>query len=165
LRGSSELHGWGDSNLYLRRHRDQLTLTVEHRAAPSLDPIPVQLLEQGTALALTTIDPSTRPQSKYHSLSLAPATRAPSPDPDSSAHLRAAVAPALSSSDLHPLPGPAGPLRPRTSPASEGRLLLRCSFCVGLSTSNHSFRRRQSFPAPTSYRTDGKRKRETDFVQ
>jgi hypothetical protein len=61
LRGSSELHGWGDSNLYLRRHRDQLTLTVEHRAAPSLDPIPVQLLEQGTALALTTIDPSTRP--------------------------------------------------------------------------------------------------------
>src|SRR6266516_2652853 len=32
LRGSSELHGWGDSNLYLRRHRDQLSLTVEHRA-------------------------------------------------------------------------------------------------------------------------------------
>jgi hypothetical protein len=61
LRGSSELHGWGDSNLYLRRQREQLTLTVEHRAAPSLDPIPVQLTQQGTALALTTIDPSTRP--------------------------------------------------------------------------------------------------------
>ena len=25
LRGSSELHGWGDSNLYLRRQREQLT--------------------------------------------------------------------------------------------------------------------------------------------
>jgi hypothetical protein len=62
LRGSSELHGWGDSNLYLRRQRDQLTLTVEHRAAPSLDPIPVQLTQQDTALALaTTLDWSPRP--------------------------------------------------------------------------------------------------------
>lgn len=52
LRGSSELHGWGDSNLYLRRQRDQLTLTVEHRAAPSLDPIPIQLTRTGAALAL-----------------------------------------------------------------------------------------------------------------
>ncbi len=52
LRGSSELHGWGDSNLYLRRQRDQLTLTVEHRAAPSLDPIPIQLTRAGGALAL-----------------------------------------------------------------------------------------------------------------
>jgi RecA-family ATPase len=30
LRGSSEFHAWGDSNLYLRRHGDDLTLTVEH---------------------------------------------------------------------------------------------------------------------------------------
>lgn len=55
LRGSSELHGWGDSNLYLRRQRDQLTLTVEHRAAPSLDPIPVQLAEPGPTLALANV--------------------------------------------------------------------------------------------------------------
>src|SRR5438045_2169074 len=60
LRGSSELHGWGDSNLYLRRHRDQLSLTVEHRAAPSLDPIPVQLTQNGAALALVAVDPSPR---------------------------------------------------------------------------------------------------------
>ena len=35
LRGSSEFHAWGDSNLYLRRDGDgdQLTLSVEHRAA------------------------------------------------------------------------------------------------------------------------------------
>src|SRR6266516_445695 len=60
LRGSSELHGWGDSNLYLRRHRDQLSLTVEHRAAPSLDPIPVQLTQKGASLALVALDSSPR---------------------------------------------------------------------------------------------------------
>ena len=35
LRGSSEFHAWGDFNLYLRRDGDDLTLTVEHRAAPA----------------------------------------------------------------------------------------------------------------------------------
>ena len=34
LRGSSEFHAWGDSNLYLRRDTDdRIALTVEHRAA------------------------------------------------------------------------------------------------------------------------------------
>ena len=33
LRGSSEFHAWGDSNLYLRRVADRLSLTIEHRAA------------------------------------------------------------------------------------------------------------------------------------
>jgi hypothetical protein len=37
LRGSSELHAWGDSNLYLRRRGDTLCLATEHRAAPSRD--------------------------------------------------------------------------------------------------------------------------------
>jgi hypothetical protein len=36
LRGSSEFHAWGDSNLYLRRRSERLVLTVEHRAAPAL---------------------------------------------------------------------------------------------------------------------------------
>jgi hypothetical protein len=57
LRGSSELHGWGDSNLYLRRHRDQLSLTVEHRAAPSLEPVALTLKKNGTALALALLEP------------------------------------------------------------------------------------------------------------
>jgi hypothetical protein len=35
LRGSSDLHAWGDSNLYLSRHKDKLTLAMEHRCAPS----------------------------------------------------------------------------------------------------------------------------------
>jgi hypothetical protein len=56
LRGSSELHGWGDSNLYLRRKGSQLTLSTEHRAAPSRDHIPIQLTQSGSALALTVLE-------------------------------------------------------------------------------------------------------------
>ena len=55
LRGSSELHGWGDSNLYLRRKGSQLTLSTEHRAAPSQDHIPLQLAQTGSALALRIV--------------------------------------------------------------------------------------------------------------
>lgn len=53
LRGSSEFHAWTDSSLYLRRTDDDLTLTIEHRAEPSHGPMPVRLLADGAALALT----------------------------------------------------------------------------------------------------------------
>jgi AAA domain len=53
LRGSSELHGWGDSNLYMRRRGAQLTLSTEHRAAASQDHIPIYLTQVGSALALS----------------------------------------------------------------------------------------------------------------
>lgn len=53
LRGSSEFHAWTDSAIYLRRSDDNLTLTVEHRAEPSHGPIPVHLVVDGAALALT----------------------------------------------------------------------------------------------------------------
>jgi len=55
LRGSSEFHAWGDSNLYLRRHGDDLTLTVEHRAAPSVPAIALELAQRGDALALEVV--------------------------------------------------------------------------------------------------------------
>jgi AAA domain len=55
LRGSSELHGWGDSNLYLRRKGSQLTLSTEHRAAPSRDHIPLQLTEAGSTVSLAVV--------------------------------------------------------------------------------------------------------------
>jgi hypothetical protein len=58
LRGSSELHGWGDSNLYLRRQRDQLSLTIEHRAAASAGPIPIALRKKDAALSLALLDSS-----------------------------------------------------------------------------------------------------------
>lgn len=53
LRGSSELHGWGDSNLYMRRRGDALTLSTEHRAAPSQNHIPLQQIPIGSTLALS----------------------------------------------------------------------------------------------------------------
>lgn len=52
LRGSSEFHAWGDSNLYLRRSANDLTLTVEHRAAASPPSITLDLRQHGAALAL-----------------------------------------------------------------------------------------------------------------
>jgi len=44
LRGSSDLHAFGDSNLYLRRTRDRLVLSTEHRAAPASPPVDLQLV-------------------------------------------------------------------------------------------------------------------------
>jgi hypothetical protein len=55
LRGSSELHAWGDSNLYVRRRGQQLLLTVEHRAAPSDDDLAIELSADGDALALELV--------------------------------------------------------------------------------------------------------------
>lgn len=59
LRGSSEFHAWGDSNLYLRRDGDELTLTVEQRAAASPRPITIELAQQGLALALEVVERTT----------------------------------------------------------------------------------------------------------
>lgn len=57
LRGSSELHAWGDSNLYVRRSGDDgLSLTIEHRAARSANGINLTLHAEGDALALRVID-------------------------------------------------------------------------------------------------------------
>jgi hypothetical protein len=63
LRGSSELHAWGDSNLYLRRDADDhLSLTVEHRAAASSSGLRVSLAADGDALALRVSDTTTAPE-------------------------------------------------------------------------------------------------------
>ena len=52
LRGSSELHAWGDSNLYLRRRDRQILMTVEHRDAPGLDDLEIELAHDDTRPAL-----------------------------------------------------------------------------------------------------------------
>ena len=54
LRGSSEFHAWGDSNLYLRRHGEQLALSIEHRAAASIAAVSLQLAIDGDVVALAT---------------------------------------------------------------------------------------------------------------
>jgi hypothetical protein len=56
LRGSSELHAWGDSNLYLRRRGERLWLSTEHRAAASTEGLALALRAQGEALALELVD-------------------------------------------------------------------------------------------------------------
>lgn len=49
LRGSSDLHAFGDSNLYLRRVREQLVLLSEHRAAAAAPPVSLQLVATDAA--------------------------------------------------------------------------------------------------------------------
>lgn len=43
LRGSSDFHAWGDSNLYLARRGDGLILSAEHRAAAGPPPLALKL--------------------------------------------------------------------------------------------------------------------------
>lgn len=60
LRGSSELHAWGDSNLYLRRtgDGDQLSLAIEHRAAASSEGTTLRLVAHEDSLALHADEPA-----------------------------------------------------------------------------------------------------------
>ena len=62
LRGSSEFHAWGDSNLYLRRREEQLLLSIEHRAAPSRAGISLELRAERDSLALAICDAAAVPQ-------------------------------------------------------------------------------------------------------
>ena len=43
LRGSGDFHAWSDSAIYLRRVREALILTIEHRAAASPEPFGLRL--------------------------------------------------------------------------------------------------------------------------
>lgn len=57
LRGSTDLHAFGDSNLYLRRLRGRLMLSMEHRAAAAPEPVGLELVtteEQAIHLAVTS---------------------------------------------------------------------------------------------------------------
>jgi len=61
LRGSSEFHAWGDSNLYLRREAEQLTMSIEHRAAASSSGIALRLKADDEAIALEVVEAAHRP--------------------------------------------------------------------------------------------------------
>ena len=52
LRGSGDLHAWGDSNAYLAHDRGKLKLTLEHRAAPAPEPFHIELKTEPLQLAL-----------------------------------------------------------------------------------------------------------------
>jgi hypothetical protein len=96
LRGSSELHAWGDSNLYLRRtgNGDELALAIEHRAAASSEGLILRLLALGDALALHAEEPATAtstPPSPPAAVDRVEAALASSPAPLSLKAVRAAV--------------------------------------------------------------------------
>jgi len=64
LRGSSDLHAFGDSNAYLARKGEDVLLTLEHRSARAPEPMVLRLacFEDGAASHLelqngTTVDP------------------------------------------------------------------------------------------------------------
>jgi hypothetical protein len=96
LRGSSELHAWGDSNLYLRRtgNGDQLALSIEHRAAASSEGLALRLHAHGDALALHAEEPQTAISTQAPppaAIDRVEATLASSPAPLSLKAVRAAV--------------------------------------------------------------------------
>ena len=63
LRGSSEFHAWGDSNLYLRRDsNDRIVLTVEHRAAAAIAGITLELTQRDDTLALQPVQADPQPK-------------------------------------------------------------------------------------------------------
>lgn len=74
LRGSSEIHAWGDSNIYLRRQADRLTLTVEHRSAAPIESLSLVLKSAGQALALHAVD--NPPPNSHDTLVSAPTSAA-----------------------------------------------------------------------------------------
>ena len=84
LRGSSEFHAWGDSNLYLKRKADNLTLTIEHRAAAGFNDLPFMLQGSNDQLALCMLDelpPKDSPRLPAHEHILDTLAQAHSPLP------------------------------------------------------------------------------------
>jgi hypothetical protein len=88
LRGSSDFHAWGDSNLYLRRRGHELLLAVEHRAAAAPPPLTLALAQDPLRLELIRHAADTPAESSLEQRLLAALAQGP-------AHLdqlRAAVA-------------------------------------------------------------------------
>lgn len=64
LRGSSDLHAFGDSNLYLRRTRDRLVLLSEHRAAPASPPVQLELVSTDATMTHLEVVAEVREESR-----------------------------------------------------------------------------------------------------
>ena len=129
LRGSSELHAWGDSNLYLRRRDRQALMTVEHRDAPGLDDVEIELADDGARPApqlreKTSQDDAPQPQPVASSTSSPrPKSRSPRLASENAPHCAMPPSPARSTSSCAKaassgsLAGATGPL-PRSLPAT-----------------------------------------------
>jgi len=58
LRGSGDLHAWGDSNLYLLRREQQVVLQAEHRAQPAPPPVTLTLEGAPPRLVVRDLEPA-----------------------------------------------------------------------------------------------------------
>jgi len=90
LRGSSDLHAFGDSNLYLRRlvHDGALELKVEHRAAAPPPPLRLKLVVDDTEAPTARFTVADRDQQEDPSAGRVLALIAGAAEPLSSAALR-----------------------------------------------------------------------------
>ncbi len=61
LRGSSAIHAWLDSGLYLAARDEDAELTVEQRCGPSPDPMLLRLVTSGSHHHLEILDPDLQP--------------------------------------------------------------------------------------------------------
>ena len=60
MRGSGELHAWGDSNLYLSKQRSgETVMDIEHRASESVIDVPLELAKVNGGTCLRIKDSST----------------------------------------------------------------------------------------------------------
>jgi hypothetical protein len=76
LRGSSDLHAFGDSNLYLRRTSQHLLLSSEHRAAPASPPVYLELVATDAQTThLEVVVPDWRRRLRGHSGERLPGSR------------------------------------------------------------------------------------------
>lgn len=67
LRGSGDLHAWGDSNLYLRRREREITLSVEHRSAHAPEPFRLEFLDDpGPHLRVVDHEDAPDPRAAQH---------------------------------------------------------------------------------------------------
>lgn len=62
LRGSSDINAWTDCAAYLvRKSKDRVQLTLEHRAAASPDPLLLRLADEGNSIHLEVVGKDTTP--------------------------------------------------------------------------------------------------------
>jgi hypothetical protein len=68
LRGSSDLHAFGDSNLYLRRVRERLVLQSEHRAAAASPAVTLELVTTDAAAPHLEVVAAESPSDRHGNL-------------------------------------------------------------------------------------------------
>ena len=70
LRGSSDLHAWSDSALYLLKRKGHTDLVIEHRAAPAPEPLKLQLCLEPAHLEVVDAPDERKPSLDQRAMAL-----------------------------------------------------------------------------------------------